>query len=88
MSAGRAAAGSPTFAFRRGTTSNLLSDITFTNSNGVSFGIDALDHAASVNTVGTATTVYPVATANSVGTVTRWAAEDHRHAGGRPDLIF
>src|SRR6185295_4267248 len=33
------------------------------------------------NTVGTATTVYSVASANSVGTVTRWAAEDHRHAG-------
>lgn len=31
------------------------------------------------STVGTATTVYPVATANSIGTVTRWAAEDHRH---------
>lgn len=67
-----------------GTTSNLLSAITFADSNGVSFGIDASTITATVstyNTVGTATTVTPVASANSVGTVTRWAAEDHRHAG-------
>lgn len=67
-----------------GTTSNLLSAVTFADSNGVSFGIDASTVTASVDTyatVGTATTVTPVASANSVGTVTRWAAEDHRHAG-------
>lgn len=64
-----------------GTTSNLLSAITFSNANGISFGIDASTITASANTVGTATTVYSVASANSVGTVTRWAAEDHRHAG-------
>jgi hypothetical protein len=64
-----------------GTTSNLLSAITFADSNGISFGIDASTITASANTVGTATTVTPVASANSVGTVTRWAAEDHRHAG-------
>jgi hypothetical protein len=64
-----------------GTTSNLLSDITFADSNGISFGINASTITASANTVGTATTVYSVASANSVGTVTRWAAEDHRHAG-------
>jgi hypothetical protein len=33
------------------------------------------------STVGTATSGYPVASANSIGTITRWAAEDHRHAG-------
>lgn len=64
-----------------GTTSNLLSDVTFSDSNGISFGINASTITASANTVGTATTYYPVASANSVGTVTRWAAEDHRHAG-------
>src|SRR4029077_4205699 len=35
----------------------------------------------SYNTAGSATTVYPVASANSTGTVTRWALEDPRHAG-------
>lgn len=67
-----------------GTTSNLLSAITFSDANGVSWGIDASTITATVDTydtVGTATTVYSVASANSVGTVTRWAAEDHRHAG-------
>lgn len=67
-----------------GTTSNNLSAFTFANSNGVSFGLDGSTVTATVSTystVGTATTVYPVASANSVGTITRWAAEDHRHAG-------
>jgi hypothetical protein len=64
-----------------GTTSNLLSDVTFADSNGISFGINASTITASANTVGTATTVKAVASANSVGTVTRWAAEDHAHAG-------
>jgi hypothetical protein len=64
-----------------GTTSNLLSDVTFADSNGISFGINASTMTASANTVGTATTVKAVASANSVGTVTRWVAEDHAHAG-------
>lgn len=64
-----------------GTTSNNLSAITFADSNGISFGINASTITASANTVGTATTHYDVASANSVGTVTRWAAEDHRHGG-------
>ena len=33
------------------------------------------------STYDTATTGYPVASANSIGTAGRWAAEDHRHAG-------
>lgn len=66
------------------TTSNNLSAFTLSNANGVTFGLDASTITASVSTystVGTATTGYPVASANSVGTITRWAAEDHRHAG-------
>lgn len=64
-----------------GTTSNNLTALTFADSNGISFGLNASTITANANTVGTATTVYSVASANSVGTVTRWAAEDHRHAG-------
>lgn len=64
-----------------GTTSGNLNAVTFSNSGGISFGLNAGTITASASTVGTATTVYSVASANSVGTVTRWAAEDHRHAG-------
>jgi len=67
-----------------GTTSNNLSNFVFSDSNGVSFGLSGSTVTATVSTystVGTATTGYPVASANSVGTITRWAAEDHRHAG-------
>jgi hypothetical protein len=67
-----------------GTTSNNLSNFVLSDSNGVSFGLNGSTITATVNTystVGTATSGYPVASANSVGTITRWAAEDHRHAG-------
>jgi hypothetical protein len=47
--------------------------------NGVSATVTVV--GATYSTVGTATTVASVASANSVGTATRWAAEDHRHAG-------
>lgn len=67
-----------------GTSSASLSNIVFSNLNEVSFGLSGSTITASVNsysTVGTATTVYPVGTANaSVGTSPRWAAEDHVHA--------
>lgn len=46
-----------------------------TNNSVIGFSV------ATYDTVGTATTVKAVASANSVGTVTRWAAEDHAHAG-------
>jgi len=70
--------------FSAGTTSGNLGSVVFSNSNGLSFGLNGSTITGSVSTystVGTATTVTPVASANSVGTVTRWAAEDHRHAG-------
>lgn len=70
--------------FSAGTTSNNLGSVVFSDSNGVSWGLNGSTITATVSTystVGTATTVTPVASANSVGTVTRWAAEDHRHAG-------
>lgn len=80
---GGSAAASPV-NFSAGTTSNNLATVVFSDSNGVSFGLNGSTITATVstyNTAGTATTVTPVASANSVGTVTRWAAEDHRHAG-------
>ncbi len=70
--------------FSAGTTSSNIGSVVFSNSNGVSFGLNGSTITATVSTydtVGTATTGYPVASANSIGTVTRWAAEDHRHAG-------
>lgn len=67
-----------------GTTSNNLGSVVFSNSNGVSFGLNGSTVTATVSTystIGTATTVSPVGSANSVGTAARWAAEDHVHAG-------
>jgi hypothetical protein len=67
-----------------GTSSASLSSIVFSNSNGVSFGLNGSTITGTVSTystVGTATSGYDVASANSIGTITRWAAEDHRHAG-------
>lgn len=66
-----------------GTTSNNLTNVVFSNANAVSFGLTGSTLTASVpsyTTIGTATTVAPVGTANSVGTASRWAAEDHVHA--------
>jgi hypothetical protein len=70
--------------FSAGGAAGNLGSVVFSNSNGVSFGLNGSTITGTVSTydtVGTATTVYSVASANSVGTVTRWAAEDHRHAG-------
>jgi len=72
--------------FSAGTTSGNLASVVFSNSNAITFGlsgstITASANTTSYNTVGIATTVNPVASANSVGTVTRWAPEDHKHAG-------
>jgi len=70
--------------FSAGTTSNNLGSVVFSNSNGVSFGLSGSTITGTVSTystVGTATSGYDVASANSIGTITRWAAEDHRHAG-------
>lgn len=80
---GASAAPSPV-NFSAGTTSSDIGSVVFSDSHGVSFGLNGSTITASIvthSTVGTATTVYSVASANSVGTVTRWAAEDHRHAG-------
>jgi hypothetical protein len=70
--------------FSAGTTSGNLGSVVFSNSNGVSFGLNGSTVTATVSTyatIGTATTVAAVGSANSVGTITRWAAEDHVHAG-------
>lgn len=67
-----------------GTTSNNLGSIVFADSNGISWGLNGSTVTGTVSTystVGTATTGKAVASANSVGTITRWAAEDHAHAG-------
>jgi hypothetical protein len=77
---GATVAGQPV-NFSAGTTSNNLGSVVFSNSGGISFGLNGSTITASASTVGTATTVYDVASASSNGTVTRWAAEDHRHAG-------
>lgn len=82
LSAGSAAAAPVNFS--AGTTSGNLGSVVFSDSNGISWGLSGSTITGTVSTystVGTATTVYSVASANSVGTVTRWAAEDHRHAG-------
>ncbi len=70
--------------FSAGTTSGNLGSVVFSDSNGVSWGLNGSTVTATVSTystVGTATTVAAVGSANSVGTITRWAAEDHIHAG-------
>lgn len=80
---GGTAAPSPVYV-SAGTTDGNLGSIVFSNSNGVSFGLNGSTITGTVstyNTVGTATSGYPVASANSIGTESRWAAEDHRHAG-------
>jgi hypothetical protein len=68
-----------------GNTTASGSSIAWSGGNGVTLsGTNGSVVGISVNTystVGTATTGYPVASANSIGTITRWAAEDHRHAG-------
>ena len=51
--------------------------VTLSGTNNSVIGISV----STYSTIGTATTAFDVASANSVGTVTRWAAEDHRHAG-------
>src|SRR4029077_12598511 len=56
-------------------------DLSVGYSNGSIILSDLTSSTTSYNTAGSATTVYPVASANSTGTVTRWALEDHRHAG-------
>ena len=53
--------------------------VVFSNSNGVTFGTNAQTITGSV--AASATTVSAVASANTVGTNTRWAAEDHQHGG-------
>lgn len=86
---GASGGGGGSVNFSAGTTSSGLDSVVFSNSNGVSFGLNGSTITATVSTynttsfdtVGIATTVYPVASANSTGTVTRWAPEDHRHAG-------
>jgi hypothetical protein len=56
--------------------------VTLSGTNNSVIGISVSTYnTLAVTTVGTATSGYPVASANSIGTVTRWAAEDHRHAG-------
>src|SRR6185436_2053375 len=74
--------------FSAGTTSSNLGSVVFSNSNAVNFGLSGSTITASVTyvttsyaTAGSATNVYGVDSANSTGTVTRWALEDHRHAG-------
>ncbi len=82
FSAGSAAAAPVNFS--AGTTSGNLGSVVFSNSNGISFGLNGSTITGTVSTystVGTATTGYDVASANSIGSITRWAAEDHRHAG-------
>jgi hypothetical protein len=73
-----------------GTTSSNLTAFKLIDSNGVSWSLDTGSkiyatvntyNTTSYNTAGSATTVYDVASANATGTVTRWALEDHRHAG-------
>jgi hypothetical protein len=79
-----AAGGGGNVTFSAGTSSGSLNSIVFSNSNGVSFGLSGSTITGTVSTystVGTATSGYDVASANSIGTITRWAAEDHRHAG-------
>lgn len=51
--------------------------VTLSGTNNSVVGISV----STYSTVGTATTAYDVASVNSKGTVTRWAAEDHSHAG-------
>lgn len=63
-----------------GTTSNNLSAVTFANSNNISFGLNGSVVTATV-TWPIATQVYDVGSVGSTGTVTRYAPEDHRHAG-------
>ena len=56
--------------------------VTLSGTNGSVVQISVSTYSTtSYNVVSIQTTEYPVASANSVGTVTRWAAEDHRHAG-------
>jgi hypothetical protein len=57
--------------------------VVFSNANGVTFGTNGQTVTASVVGGGgvIATAVYEVASAGSTGTVTRYAPEDHRHAG-------
>ncbi len=79
-----AAGGGAAMTFSAGTLTETLASLVFSDSNGVSFGLNGSTLTATVSTystVGTATTVKAVASANSVGTITRWAAEDHAHAG-------
>jgi hypothetical protein len=77
---GATVAGQPV-NFSAGTTSNNLGSVVFSNSGGISFGLNGSTITASASTVGTATTGAAVGSANSVGTITRWVAEDHVHAG-------
>lgn len=68
-----------------GNTTASGSTLGFSGGNGVTLsgtnGSQIVFSVSTYDTIGTATTGYPVASANSVGTVSRWAAEDHRHAG-------
>ena len=70
--------------FSAGTTSTNATAVTFGNANGFSFGLNAgtITGSYTVPTVPSiATQVYDVGSAGSTGTVTRYAPEDHRHAG-------
>ncbi len=78
FSGGAGAAGNTGFISAGAATAS-LGTVVFSNSNNVSFGVNGQTVTGSV--AGSATSVEAVASASSVGTVTRYALEDHRHEG-------
>jgi hypothetical protein len=72
-----------------GTTGENITKLSFSNANGISFGFSgdgafggSVSASYTVPTVpASATQVYDVGTGGSTGTVTRYAPEDHVHAG-------
>lgn len=69
LSLTQAAAAAAPFNFSAGTTSNLLSAVTFDNSNGVSFGLSGSVITGSVNNAGTGATLGTRAGINMVATL-------------------
>lgn len=73
------------FAVSAGTQSVSTGTAIFSDSNGISFGMSGSSRITASYTVPTlppiATAVNDVASAGSTGTITRYAPEDHRHAG-------
>ena len=62
-------------------TADRSATVMFSNSNNVTFGMSGSTRITASFQVPVATTVTPVASANSVGTAPRYSPEDHRHAG-------